>query len=135
MKLSRTLIIIIVLTVCSVFVNSASVAPDYDNIEFEINITKEYNAPDYDDVPFVIGEVVGPTDSCTYTSGDWDVDCADNCLITGDVDVGGNDINIIGVGTFTNEADITNWETLRVEGVNSSNICIVKSQNGGGFKD
>ena len=47
-------------------------------------------------------------DTCTYTSGNWVVDCSDNCLITSEVDVGGNDIYITGTGTFRTTANIIN---------------------------
>jgi len=47
------------------------------------------------------------TDTCTYGgSGDWHVDCADNCLITSDVDLGGNDLHITGDGEFGTTAAI-----------------------------
>ena len=42
----------------------------------------------------------GGGDTCTYTSGDWNVDAADNCVITSDVDLGGNNVIITGTGSF-----------------------------------
>ena len=42
------------------------------------------------------------SDTCTYTSGDWIVDYADNCEITTFVDVGSNCVRITGdAGSFT----------------------------------
>ena len=40
------------------------------------------------------------TDTCTYSSGDFVVDCSDNCQITSDVDLQGNPILIVGTGDF-----------------------------------
>ena len=75
-------------------------------------------------------------DTCTYPgSGDWVVNCADNCDITSDVDVLGNDILITGTGTFNvSNADIINYNRLFVQGTDSNNICKVRTV-GGGFKD
>lgn len=81
---------------------------------------------------YITFEVVG--DSCTYLSGDWNVDCNDNCSIIANTDVGGNDINIIGSGTFVvQDANITNWNKLHVRGDSATEICRVTTF-GGGFK-
>jgi len=81
----------------------------------------------------VIGAAAA-TDSCTYGgSGDWNVDFADNCLITSNVDVGGNDIKITGFGNFTTYANITGYKNLNRIG-NSSGTSYVNSLRGGGFK-
>ena len=66
-----------------------------------------------------------PEDTCTYTSGDWNIDCADNCVISSPVDVGGNDIFITGTGTFVTTANITNFGNLFIKGTDSSNKCEV----------
>lgn len=75
----------------------------------------------------------GEEDSCTYTSGDWNVDCSDDCVISSGVDLDGNAITVIGTGTFTIEADITNPSSILLKGTDSSNRCIVHC-NGGCFK-
>lgn len=73
-----------------------------------------------------------PSDTCTYSSGNWAVDCADNCSITSDVNLGGNNITITGAGTFTTSANITNFGSgSRVTGINSSSICTIRCLNGG----
>lgn len=69
-------------------------------------------------------------DTCTYTSGNWDILCSDNCAISSPVDLGGNDITITGTGTFTTTADISNWGKIRIEGTDQSNICRVKCDGG-----
>ena len=75
------------------------------------------------------------SDTCTYTSGDWVVNCSDNCAITSPVDVGGNDIFITGTGTFSTTEDISNYSLLHIEGTNASNICRVTCSGGGCFKN
>jgi len=49
----------------------------------------------------------GSTDSCTYTSGNWVVNCSDNCDITSDVDIGSNTLILDGIGYFYVNANIT----------------------------
>ncbi len=74
-------------------------------------------------------------DTCTYSgSGNWEVDCSDNCVINSNVDLLGNDISIIGYGSFSTTADITNWNDLYIEGTSSSNRCEVYCSGGGCFK-
>jgi len=47
------------------------------------------------------------SDTCTYTSGNWEVDCSDNCKITTNYDLGGNNLTLEGTGTFKIMANIT----------------------------
>ena len=72
-------------------------------------------------------------DTCTYSSGTWAVNCADNCTISSEVDLGGDDITIIGYGTFTTSSDIINYGDLLTKGVDSSHKCEVYCM-GGCFK-
>jgi hypothetical protein len=78
--------------------------------------------------------VASAEDTCTYTSGNWDVLCSDNCIITSNVDVGGNNISITGTGTFNTTANITNWAKLLIQGTDTTNICHVRTYGGGGFR-
>ena len=48
-------------------------------------------------------------DSCDYVSGDWNIDCSENCDIDTATDVGGNDIYFTGTGTITQSEDVTNF--------------------------
>lgn len=58
---------------------------------------------------------VTPADSCTYGgSGDWDIDPSDNCVLTTDTDVGGNDVICEGSGSVTISANITNVDRFSV---------------------
>ncbi len=74
------------------------------------------------------------TDTCTYSSGNWDINCNDNCSISSNVDLGGNNITIVGAGTFITSANITNFKRLFLQGTDSSNKCTVKCINGGCFR-
>jgi len=55
-----------------------------------------------------------PVDTCTYTSGDWDIDCNDNCTITSNVNLGGNDMVFSNSGVFWLSANITNYANLNL---------------------
>ena len=108
-------------------------APSYDSVNF--SLCSGYTAPTYDSINFTLGDSDAcVTDSCTYTSGNWVVDCADNCSIDATVDVGGNNISIIGAGTFFTSANISGYGLLHVEGDDASNICTVRC-DGGCFVD
>ena len=75
-----------------------------------------------------------PADTCTYTSGDWDVLCSDDCSITSAVAIdSGNNITITGTGTFSTTKNITGWTNLRIAGTDSSNRCVVTCKEGGCF--
>lgn len=98
----------------------AYTAPVYNDIDLVLDGTQ--TATDYTDINLVLGDV--PTDSCTYTSGNWDVLCSDNCSITSNEDVDGNNITISGTGTFIiNGANISNYDTLYLAGTDTNNIC------------
>ena len=77
----------------------------------------------------------GGGDTCTYSSGSgWAVLCSDDCSISGEVDLNGNDLNITGTGTFTMTADVIDFGDIYIAGTDSSNKCIVTC-NGGCFRD
>ena len=79
-------------------------------------------------------QVQAVTNTCTYSSGNWAVNCADNCNITSNVALGGNNISITGTGTFTTEANITGYTNLTIKGTDASNKCIVRCFKGGCFR-
>lgn len=103
-----------------------------DAIQFHSKESTVVTARPYLNVTY---DVLTGGDTCTYSSGDWNIDCSDNCLITSNVDVGGNDITITGTGTFTTTANITNFVNFLSQGTDSSNKCIVRCLNGGCFKE
>lgn len=103
--------------------------PDKDNVIIQIGPT--YTAPDKDNVVIQLGDPTGPSDSCTYSgSGDWLVNCADNCTISTETDLGGNSIVIAGEGTFTTTANIINYNNIKIVGDGQSNQCAVKCVGG-----
>lgn len=73
------------------------------------------------------------TDTCTYTTGDWFVSCADNCSITEDVDLAGNTIIINGTGLFDIAgANITNaGDGSYAIGESVANTCEITCRDGG----
>jgi len=78
---------------------------------------------------------LGVFDSCGYSgSGNWEINGSDNCSISSNVDLQGNNVSIVGVGTFTTTANITNFDELVIAGVDSTNRCEVYCLNGGCFR-
>jgi len=77
---------------------------------------------------YVLGteESAPPTDTCTYSSGNWNVNCSDNCTITSDVtgDTGSN-LSISGTGKFIMDADISGFTKYHIDG-----NCVVTCRNG-----
>lgn len=71
-----------------------------------------------------------PFDTCTYSSGNWIVSCSDNCIITSNVNLGGNNIILSGTGTFTvnNGVQIRKFNNIR-----SDKTCYVRTNGNGGF--
>ncbi len=108
-------------------------APTFDSVNF--SLCSGYIAPTFDSVNFTLGESDAcVVDTCTYTSGNWDIDCSDNCSISSNVGLGGNNISIIGTGMFVTTANITNYGKIHIEGTDSSNICRVTCISGGCFE-
>jgi hypothetical protein len=72
--------------------------------------------------------------TCTYSgTGNWNINCADNCSISSNVDLLGNNISLIGHGTFITSANITNFTDLFISGDSSVNTCEVYCVSGGCF--
>ena len=89
--------------------------------------------------PLILGDIFLETfssvaDTCTYTSGNWAIDCADDCSISSPVNLLGNDISIIGIGTLTISALINNWSDLFIKGVDATNRCDVTCLGGECFE-
>jgi hypothetical protein len=73
--------------------------------------------------------IVSISDSCTYGgSGDWNVDAADECSITSEVDLGGNSIFVTGTGNFFVDAGgrVRNFARMVC-----SNVGLCRAVNGG----
>jgi len=70
-----------------------------------------------------------PADTCTYTSGNWDINCADNCTISTAVDMAGNNVTVWGSGLITFTNNITNIGRATIGGL-ASQMCVVRCQGG-----
>lgn len=70
---------------------------------------------------------------CGYDgSGDWYINCANNCTYPSNVLGDGSDIYISGNGHINIEANITNFDDIHVDG--GTGHCIVTCRKGGCFK-
>ena len=49
----------------------------------------------------------GPSDSCTYTSGNWLINCSDSCNLSSDVNLGKNNITFYGGGDICYQESAT----------------------------
>ncbi len=67
----------------------------------------------------------GAADSCTYTSGNWNVVCSDNCTITSNIDLNGNNLTLDKTGgNFTLlGANITDFDNIII---NDPGICRIR---------
>jgi len=74
---------------------------------------------------------IGTADSCTYSSGNWVVDCADACYVESSVEVDGSSVYLTGTGTFTiaNNVYITNYDYIF-----HRETCKLQLFGDGGFK-
>src|SRR3989339_241801 len=80
-------------------------------------------------------QITGQTNTCTYSgSGNWLVNCSDNCSISSNINLLGNNISITGTGIFSTTANITNFKQLFIAGTDSTNRCEVYCSGGGCFK-
>jgi len=65
-------------------------------------------------------------DTCAYSSGNWNVNCADNCAITSNVNLVGNNIYFTNAGSFYVKASIENYGLISL----SDGCNIVMYDNG-----
>ena len=82
---------------------------DYIDFEARNNSQSTGNTP-YLNVTYI----EAPADTCTYSSGDWNVDCNDNCSISAAVHLGGNDLIFSGLGSF--------WVRDNIAGIGNLNL-------------
>lgn len=95
-----------------------------NNLEFtddpnSLNITFRYLAGTNNFYsPLIIGNITldswtEAADTCTYTSGNWDVTCSDNCTINSNVNLNGNNLTLSNDnGTFNVRANISNFDKI-----------------------
>ena len=121
-----TILVALVLVGVLSFTSSYS-APTYDSINF--SLCSEYTAPIYDSINFTLGNSESCiTDSCTYSSGDWIIDCNDNCSIDTDVIINDGDLIFDGVGKVFLNADVTNYSNLDMG--TTTDICNIILKSG-----
>ena len=59
----------------------------------------------------------GEEDTCSCpTSGDWNIDCSDNCVISSDCDMQGNDVNCVGTGSISVSGVVSNFGNVFIHG-------------------
>jgi hypothetical protein len=94
-----------------------------------------YVAPTYNSVNITLGESNDcSSDTCTYGgSGNWAINCADNCTLTTNVNLGRNNLTINGTGRFVLNANITNYNSMWITGTSSTNQCSVYCFGGNCF--
>ncbi len=69
-------------------------------------------------------------DTCTYTSGDWNIDASDNCVISENIVIDGSNVLCTGSGTFTIQDTFTVSNFGRRQ---FSKGCYYQSFGSGGF--
>jgi parallel beta-helix repeat protein len=75
----------------------------------------------------------GNTCSCP-ASGNWAGVCSDNCTISSNCNMQGNNVSITGTGHWALAANITNWKKVHIEGTSSSATCTVTCTASGCFR-
>ncbi len=109
--------------------------PIYNSINF--TLCSSYTPPIYNSINFTLGlDEPCVVDTCNPSSpltANHLFNCSDNCTQLSNLDAGGYNISIIGVGTFTTNVSIFNWTDVHIEGINSSDRCIVTCKQGGCF--
>lgn len=74
---------------------------DDDQLDIYVNLVNDIEIP-----------ASGPSDTCTYDTGNWDVTCSDNCTIDSNVNVGGNNLSFTSSGDFRLNANISGIDKL-----------------------
>lgn len=99
-----------------------------DCVNFHSSENATVNIRPYLNVTYTVG-----TTTCTYGgTGNWNVNCMENCIITSAVNVLGN-ISITGSGTFRTTVNIGYYNKTTIKGTDSVNRCKVTCA-GGCFK-
>jgi len=108
----------------------------FDGVIDEIRVSNGSRSADWINASYFNGvddfiifpDVTAPVgDTCDYTSGDFVIDCSEECTIDADVDVGGNDWIMSGAGTILVEVRVHNFAAHRVK-----NGCYMRVNQGNG---
>lgn len=111
---------------------------EWSNNTFEVSLTPNQSSTYYfrcytegnrQSLISSMGELYVGIDTCTYASGNWNINCADNCNVSSNVDLGGNNFTIVGTGRITITANITNFKRGMTSGQ-----CEIIAAEGGGIK-
>jgi len=92
---------------------------------------------DWNDINWTFSVGAVGEDSCSPNSpltSNYIYNCSDDCDITSNLNAGGYNVTINGTGTFTLNANITNFDEIFLLGQDSSNKCVATCINGC-FKD
>ncbi len=76
---------------------------------YNLNITINDTSNNINSTIMSVDVIEAVPDTCTYTSGDWNVDCIDDCVISDPVIGDGSDFYASGSGTFTMTADVSGF--------------------------
>jgi hypothetical protein len=68
--------------------------------------------------------------SCVYVSGDWAIDCSENCTVDSNYNLGGNDLSIIGHGFIDFVSNITSIGDVFTRGNSVTDQCVVSLKEG-----
>ena len=98
-------------------------ASPHTNVILTLDETENYVADSFTNVTLILDIIVELVDSCTYTSGNWNVQFIDNCTITVDVSILGNNLSLFGdVGRFDVRAKITDFDRIIIHGDSPINV-------------
>lgn len=70
----------------------------------------------FDKVNITCYNATGGGDTCSYSSGNWAVNCSDNCTISSNVAGGNNNFSAVGSGTFTITGNISGFKRYFIGG-------------------
>lgn len=113
-----TLILVFMIAIISL-VSSYSV-PSINSANF--TLCPNYTPPPINSANFTLGDTYScgtPANSCTYSSGNWNISLADYCVISSPVNLGINNITFYGTGNVTFNSTIT---TCNVGGLPANQI-------------
>ena len=89
-----------------------------------------YTTPPATSANATLGGGAAPSSSCVYAgSGNWNVNCSENCLISNDYDLLGSNFTASGSGQVNMTGNATNYTDFIVSGG-----CTLLCMNGGGPK-
>ncbi len=115
MKKTILILVFVVLLSCLVFA-----ARDNDVILWNVADNSPSRLNDT-----IIWNPSGVVDSCIYVNGNFTIDCNENCTVSIDADVGGNNVLINGNGVINITANITNYARFDVNGTSTTSRCEV----------